>query len=116
MKYTIAEYIAMGFDKTTAEYLTAGRRKLVSVKANENFTLDLTFDNGELRLFDCRPLLKSGTVFEHIANADVFSRVYLDDTNCVSWDIDPNIDSKKVWSNKIDISSDGCYLDSIPLN
>lgn len=113
---TTAEYMDMGFDKATAEYFAAGRRKLISVKANDDYTLDLAFDNGELRMYDCRPLLKPNTVFERLANAEVFSRVYIDDTNCVSWDVDPNIDSKKVWSNKIDISSDGCYLDSTPIN
>ena len=27
---------------------------------------------------------------------------------CVSWDIDPNVDSETVWNNKIDLDPDGC--------
>lgn len=37
-----------------------------------------------------------------------FCRVYLDVRHCVSWDIDPNVDSKTVWNNKIDLDPDGC--------
>ena len=44
-----------------------------------------------------------------------FKRVYLDDAGCVAWDIDPNVDSNKVWNNKVDLSSDSCYVDSVPV-
>ncbi len=112
---TVEEYMAKGFDKATAEYFAAGRRKIVDVEPQSDFVLKLTFDNGEHRAYDCRPLIQSNTVFETLSDMSVFRRVYLDDTSCVSWDIDPNIDSTKVWSNKIDLSSDGCYLDSRPM-
>lgn len=32
-----------------------------------------------------------------------FRRVYLDGQHCVAWDIDPSVDSEKVWSNKVDL-------------
>lgn len=41
--------------------------------------------------------------------------VYLDDCNCVSWDINPDIDSNVIWNNKVDLCSDSCYIDSIPV-
>ncbi len=44
-----------------------------------------------------------------------FRRVYVDDTHCIAWDIDPSIDSAKVWNNKVDLCPDGCYIDSIPV-
>ncbi len=44
-----------------------------------------------------------------------FKRVYLDEQNAVSWDIDPNVDSNIVWNNKVDLCPDTCYVDSIPL-
>ncbi len=44
-----------------------------------------------------------------------FKRVYLDEQNAVSWDIDPNVDSNVVWNNKVDLCPDTCYVDSIPL-
>ena len=62
-----------------------------------------------------RPLLKKGTVFEPFIKLENFRRVYVDDTHCIAWDIDPNIDSNKVWSNKVDLCPDGCYIDSVPV-
>lgn len=59
-------------------------------------------------------IIKKSTVFEHIMNLEDFKRVYLDDCKCVSWDIDPNVDSNIVWDNKIDWCSDSCYIYSEP--
>lgn len=115
MSKSIEYYLSKGFDQTMAEYYASGRKKILCVKANDNFTLTLHFDNGEIRLLDCSPFLKSGTVFEPFLQINNFKRVYLDEDHCVCWDIDPNVDSKTVWNNKINICPDNCYVDSIPI-
>lgn len=115
MKKSVDFYLSKGFDRKTAEYFAEGRKKVVSAEPNENFTITLSFDNGEVRLYDMKPLLKAGTVFEKIAEYKNFKRVYIDEQQCVSWDIDPNVDSNKVWNNKLDISPESCYLDSVPI-
>lgn len=112
---TVQQYLDKGFDQQTAEYFAAGRRKVVCASANDNFTLTLNFDNGEVRVLDCKPFIEEGTVFAALFAPDVFRRVYLDELHCVCWDKDPAVDSNKVWSNKIDLSSDTCYLDSVPI-
>ena len=114
MPKKIEYYLSKGFDRKTAEYYANGRKKIVAVKANTNFTLTITFDNGENRIYDMRPLLKKGTVFEKFLNITDFRRVYVDKQHCISWDIDPNIDSNKVWNNKVDLCPDSCYINSIP--
>lgn len=114
MGNSVAYYLSKGFDQKMAEYFSAGRRRITKVIPNEDFTLTLTFDNGEIRQYNAAGLLKDGTVFAAFQDWQNFRRVYLDDNNCVSWDIDPNIDSSKVWSNKVDLCSDTCYVDSIP--
>ena len=111
---TIEEYLALGFDLKTAEYFSAGRKKILSVVPNRDFSLILGFNNGEKRRLDMVPILKKGTVFEPFMEYSNFSRVYLDDSACVSWDIDPEIDSNTVWSNKVDLCPDSCYMDSVP--
>ena len=108
-------YLSHGFDRPMAEYYAAGRKRIMSVTPNEDFTLTLGFDNGEVRLLDCKPFLKPKSVFEPFMQPDNFLRVYLDDANCVSWDIDPNVDSHKVWNNKVDLCPDTCYVDSRPI-
>lgn len=44
-----------------------------------------------------------------------FRRVYLDEQGCISWDIDPAVDSNVVWNNKVDLDPDVCYVDSNPI-
>lgn len=108
-------YLSRGFDRATAEYFAAGRRRIIGVEPNGDFTLTLSFDNGERRLYDAAPLLQPGTVFAPFMEPEAFRRVYLDEDGCVAWDIDPTVDSRVVWNNKVDLSPDGCYLDSTPL-
>ena len=107
-------YIEKGFDRRTAMYFASGRRSIESVAPGADFTVILLFDNGERRVLDMKPSIKPGTVFAFLADPANFSRVYLVEQRCVSWDIDPNIDSSKVWSNKVDLCPDTCYLDSVP--
>ena len=115
MSNTIEFYLSKGFDPEMAAYFADGRKKVVSVQPNDDFTLTLTFDNGEERLFDVKPYLKKNTVFEQFSRLDEFKRVYLDDDHCVCWDKNPAIDSEVEWSNKVDISPDVCYVDSVPV-
>lgn len=97
-------------EQRVQEYFDSGRRKLVSVQANNDYTLLLEYDNGEKRLYDVKPLTG---VFADLAPLSVFRRVYIDDCGCVAWDRDPAVNSDEVWSNKIDLCPDSCYLNSI---
>ena len=115
MNRDVEFYLNHGFDKDAAEYFASGRKEIVKVLPNDDFTLTLTFDNGEVRLYDAKPLLEPGTVFEPFIKYENFKRVYLDEMNCVSWDIDPNVDSNVVWNNKVNIDADNCYLKSVPI-
>ena len=113
--HDVAYYLERGFDIEVAEYYASGRKRIVSVTPNDDYTLTLCFDNGEERVYDMKPSISDGNVFEPLKDYGVFSRVYLDDSACVSWDIDPEIDSNVVWSNKLDLCSDSCYIYSIPV-
>lgn len=115
MAKTVEYYLSKGFDQKSAEYFAGGRKQIVGVVANDDFTLTLSFDNGEKRLYDMRPLLKKGTVFEPFADIENFRRVYIDDQHSIAWDVDQAVDSDKVWSNKVDLCPDGCYIDSVPI-
>ena len=114
MGQSVEFYLSKGYDRKMAEYFAAGRKRITKVVPKENFTLTLTFDNEETRLYDARPLLQTETVFAPFREWENFRRVYLDENHCVSWDIDPNIDSSKVWNNKVDLCPDSCYVDSVP--
>ncbi|MCH5279454.1 MAG: DUF2442 domain-containing protein [Christensenellaceae bacterium] len=109
-------YLSKGCDMAMAQYYAEGRKRIIAVMPNEDYTLTLDFDNGERRLYDCKPLLEEGTIFAPFMLYDNFKRVYLDDSHSVAWDIDPNVDSNVVWSNKVDLCPDSCYVDSKPVS
>ena len=115
MANTVEYYLSKGFEPSMAKYFAGGRRKITSVTPNDDFTLTLDFDNGEKRCLDVKPLLKKGTIFEPFCDIGSFKRVYLDEQHCVSWDIDPAVDSSEVWNNKVDLCPDTCYVDSVPI-
>lgn len=115
MPHDIQFYLDRGFDRAAAEYFAAGRRKIVAVTPNPDFTLTLQIDNGEVRVYDAKPLFEPGTVFERFGVWENFSRVYLDDVGDVAWDIDPNVNSNEVWNNKVDLCRDQVYLESVPV-
>lgn len=115
MANSVEYYLSKGFDRKMAEYFAGGRKTILGVIPNDDFTLTIRFDDGQKRLLDVRPLLKKGTVFEPFMKLENFRRVYVDETHGIAWDIDPNIDSGKVWSNKVDLCPDSCYVDSVPI-
>lgn len=115
MAKSVDDYLSKGYDRRMAEYFAAGRRRAIGVTANDDFTLIIEFDNGEKRLFNAAPILQPGTVFAPFMQIENFRRVYVDDCHCIAWDVDPDVDSSVVWNNKVDLSPDTCYVDSVPL-
>lgn len=116
MPNTVEYYISKGFDRPMAEYFADGRKKLVAVAPQADFTLLLTYENGEKRVLDMKSTLAQGGVFTPFRDYENFKRVYVDDCHDVAWDIDPDVDSNVVWDNKVDLCPDSCYVDSIPLS
>lgn len=104
-------FIETGMDLATAEYFASGRKKLQSVRANHDYTISLFYEKEEERIFDMKHLIKDG-VFSFLQDNSLFSRVYLDDSGSICWDKDPSVDSDIVWSNKVDLCPDSCYVKS----
>lgn len=115
MGKSVEYYLAKGYDQKMAEYFASGRKRITKVVPRNDFTLVLSFDNGEIRLYDARPLLQAGTVFAPFREWNNFRRVYLDEDHSVCWDIDPNVDSNEVWNNKVDLCPDSCYVEMVVL-
>ena len=115
MRKSVEYYLSKGYDRKMAEYFASGRRRITRVIPRNDFTLVLSFDNGEIRLYDARPLLQAGTVFAPFREWNNFRRVYLDEDHSVCWDIDPNVDSNEVWNNKVDLCPDSCYVETVVL-
>jgi len=76
-------------------------KKVVTVKANEDFSLDLTFNDNTVRRFDARPYLDFG-VFNELKDIGYFKQL--------------RIEYKTVqWPHEQDFSPDTLYIESRPI-
>ena len=73
-------------------------RKVVAVRANDDFSLDLKFDDGSVRRFDVTPYLEYG-IFTELKDKNYFERVKV-------------AFGTVQWPNEQDISPETLYLES----
>ena len=99
--------------KTVKEYFDKGKKTITQVTPREDYSLMVTFDNGETRVYDMSKNLFG--VFEILKDKDKFKEVFIDELRNIAWERDKNVDSNKVWNNKIEICKDSVYMDSKPL-
>ena len=72
--------------------------KVVAAKANDDFSLDLQFDDGSVRRFNIKPYLEYG-IFTDLKDKDYFKKV------TVAY-------GTIQWPNEQDISPETLYLES----
>lgn len=79
-------------------------RELKRVNAGPDYTLILTFDNGEVKVFDMKPYLNLG-IFKELKDLKLFKKVTMS-FDTVEWpnevDLDPEIlynESKAIATN-----------------
>ena len=75
--------------------------RVSSVNGTADCKLELVFDNGERRVYDCSHLLDFG-VFRELRDVGYFNRVHV-------------LDGTVAWPHEQDICPDTLYLDSAPL-
>ncbi len=73
-------------------------KKVVSAKANDDFTLDLRFDDGKFKRFDMKPYLDF-PVFRKLKDKDYFKKIKI-------------AFGTVQWQNEQDISPETLYLES----
>jgi len=76
--------------------------RVTEVKPTIDFQLELTFSNGENRVFDMKPYLNIGR-FVQLQNEAMFASVV-----CTMGSIQ--------WQNGLDLCLDTLYEDSVPVN
>ena len=75
--------------------------KVVAVRANDDLTLDLEFDDGSLRRFDVKPYLESG-IFKELKDMNYFKQVKI-------------AFGTAQWPNEQDFSPETLYLESVAI-
>ena len=76
-------------------------RRITSLSANDDLTLDVHFANGELRRYDVRPLLQR-EAFRELQDVTMFKTAR-------------NGGYFVAWDNEADLSADTLYLEGIPV-
>jgi len=100
--------------KKVKEYFEKGKRKIIKVVPNDDYSLTVTFDNSEVRIYDMSSNLYG--VFEMLKDKNNFNQVFIDEFGNIAWERKQNVDSGKAWNNKIEICKDSVYMDSKPAN
>ncbi len=76
--------------------------RVIKVHPNKDFTITLTFANGEIRRFDVKPYLDKG-IFQVLKDTRMFNTVR------------PMLGSIQ-WQGGQDFCPDTLYMDSVPLD
>jgi len=98
----------MSIPREVQEYFANGRRRLLKVAANDDYSLTLEFDNGETRDYEMGDNLTG--VLTILKDISKFKEVFIDENGNIAWDIDKNVDSNVVYTNRIDLSADNAYI------
>lgn len=91
------------YDAKLKDYVCVADKELLTVtdvKANADFSLLLTFSNGEKRLYDATPLLKE-KLYQDLRNTHLFLQAKA-------------LYGTVVWNDNLDIAPEYLYEQSIP--
>lgn len=88
------------------------RPKLFQVLPTDDFCIYLYYDNGEIRLYDCKWILNETGVFTKIHNIESFKELCTIMNGTLAFDVSAIRDPY----NCIDICPDTIYEDSIKCN
>jgi hypothetical protein len=78
------------------------RPKAIAVKPTEDYNLIVTFDNGEIKLYDAKPLIK-GKWFGQLRDMELFNTIHIAGMSVE-------------WEDGQDICPDDLYYSSVPFD
>ncbi len=77
-------------------------KRVVSAKANDDYTLDVVFDDGAVKRFDAKPYLEKG-IFRRLKNVEYFKNVHIA-YGTVNWDDELDIAPETLYAESESIS------------
>lgn len=80
-------------------------RMVIQVKPTDDFQVYVYFEDGKIKLFDMKPVIAKGGVFDKISSIDDFKSKCTVMNNTLAWDINGDFDSY----NCLDISPETIY-------
>lgn len=82
--------------------------RVVKVMPGDGYTAYVWYNDGAVRLYDAEALIEPGTVFEPLADMEVFRSRMAVINNTLAWDMGGNLDPYKC----IDLCPDVIYRES----
>lgn len=74
-------------------------RDVVDVKCRNEFTLELTFEDGKSGVLDCKPIIAKGGVFSKLRDPEVFRSARVNrELGVVTWDDEVDIAPETAYS------------------
>ena len=83
--------------------------KLFQVVPSDDYSVFLYYDNGEIKVYDCKWILKEGGVFKKLHELEFFLQLCTVMNGTLAWDISECRDPY----NCIDICPDTVYQESV---
>lgn len=85
-------------------------KKVISAKANDDFSLDLQFNDGAQKRFDMKPYL-AFSVFKELKNPDYFKKIKIA-FGTVQWAHEQDISPETLYLEGEELSEKGFYESS----
>jgi hypothetical protein len=72
---------------------------VTDIQILDNYTLQLTFDDGKSGVLDCKPFIDKGGVFSKLRDLELFKRVQIhNELGVLTWDNEIDIAPETVYS------------------
>ena len=74
--------------------------KVKKVKALEDYILEVTFENNEIKYYDVKPLFEKWIVFQELENTKLFEQVKVDTKGYgISWNDNLDLSCDELYNN-----------------
>ena len=74
--------------------------KIKNVKALKDYILEVTFENGEIKYYDIKPLFNKWSAFQDLENKHLFEQVKVDTKGYgISWNDDIDLSCNELYNN-----------------
>ena len=81
------------------------RPRIFQVEPNADFTVNVYFDDGTVKLYDANPLIKKGGIYTLLGDLEFFTNRCVIMNNSLAWDVSGNWDPTEC----IDVCPDLIY-------
>ena len=78
--------------------------KIIEVSVKEKFIILAKFENGIIKQYDLKNIMKKFEIFNDLKNKDLFKLVQVDKGGYgISWNENIDLSSEEIWKNGIEI-------------